>query len=57
MKIFKDAMSVANVTFGAALFGNAIGQTFLGNFKTATILLFVVSSLFIVSYFAERFSK
>lgn len=57
MKIFKDIMCLVNETLGAAMFGAAIRQTFLGNYKTATILLFVVVSLFIVSYCAERFSK
>lgn len=57
MKIFKDVLSVINSVLGGALFGNAIGQTFTGNYTTAVIELFIVSSLFIVSYCVERFSK
>lgn len=57
MKIFKDVLSVVNSVLGGAFFGNAIGQTISGDYKTATIDLFVVSGLFIVGYCVERFSK
>ena len=57
MKIFKDVLSVINSVLGGALFGNAIGQTFMENYKTAITNLFIVSILFIVGYCAERFSK
>lgn len=56
MRIFKDIMNIVNTTLSAGMFGAAITQTFIGNYKTSTILLFIVASLFIVSYFAERFS-
>lgn len=57
MKIFKDIMNAINVTLGAGMLGTAIGRTIQSDYKTSTILLFVVVSLFIVSYFAERFGK
>lgn len=57
MKIFKDVMCIVNATLGSALFGNAIGQAFSENYKTATILLLIAAMLFIVGYFVERFSK
>ena len=57
MKIFKDILSIVNSVWGGVLFGNAIGQTINGNYKTATIELFILSGLFIVGYCIERFSK
>lgn len=57
MKIFKDIMCQVNTTFTAAIFGSAIFRTFIGDYKTATILLYIVAVLFIVGYFVERFSK
>ena len=57
MKIFKDVLSVVTSVLGGSLFGNAIGQTISGDYKTATIELFILSGLFIVGYCVERFSK
>lgn len=57
MKRFNNIMQSVNTTFGAALLGNAIAQTMKGNYKESTILLFVVSGLFVVGYFTERLSK
>lgn len=57
MKIFKNALCTINTTFGAVLLGHAIGSTIIGDYKVSTILLFIVTGLFTVSYFVERFSK
>lgn len=57
MKAFKDIMCQLSTTLVAAIFGNAIFRTFVGDYKTATILLYIVAVFFIVSYFAERFNK
>lgn len=57
MKIFKEVLNKINITFGAILLGQAICQTIQGNYKVATIELFVVTGLYIVGYFVERFSK
>jgi hypothetical protein len=57
MKRFKDVLSVINSVLGGALFGNAIRQTIIEDYKTATIELFILSGLFIVGYCVERFSN
>ncbi len=57
MKIFKEVMGVVNITFNSALFGASSVQMLCGNFKIATYMLFVVSILYMIGYFAERWSK
>lgn len=57
IKIFKNALCTINTTFSTMLLGHAIGRTITGDYKAATILLFITTALFMVSYFIERFSK
>lgn len=57
MEDFKFTMGVINITFGSALFGAGFSQMLQGNFKIATYILFIVSILYMVGYFAERWSK
>ena len=57
MENFKDIMGVVNTKFSSALFGAGSVQMLTGNFKMATYMLFVVSILYIVGYFTERWSK
>ncbi len=57
MKKFKMIIECVCTSFGGAILGNAIVRTFLHDYKSATILLYIVSVLFIVSYFTERFSE
>lgn len=57
MKIFKEIMAVLCRPFGTFGFGWAVGDLFAGDYKGAAWVLFVVSILFIVGYFTERWSK
>lgn len=57
MKNFKDVIYFINRTFGCLGFGMAIGSTITGNFIRALVLLFIVSTLFIVGYFTEKWSN
>lgn len=56
MKIFKEVIYSVNRFFGLFLFGNAITQAILKNYKTSTCLLLIVAILFVVGYFAEKWS-
>lgn len=57
MKIFKEIMAVLCRPFGTFGFGWAIGDLIVRDYKSAAWILFVVSILFIVGYFAERLSN
>ena len=57
MKIFKEVISMINHYIGCFGFGWAIADLGQGDYKSAAWVLFVVSILFIVGYFAERWSK
>lgn len=57
MKVFKEIMAALCRPFGTFGFGWAIGELLTGDYKSAAWVLFVVSILFIVGYFAERLSK
>ena len=57
MYIFKEAICIINRTIGVFFFGFAMRDLFSGKYKNAAWILFVVSALFIVGYFAERWSK
>ena len=48
-------MSAIIPTFGASLYGCAIGSIlFHNNYKTASIELLIASTLFVIGYFIER---
>lgn len=57
MKKFKNTIYNINRTFGCAIFGAATMRMFFEDYKIATYLLFIVATLFIVGYFAERWSN
>lgn len=57
MKIFKEVMAILCNPIGTFCLGFAMRNLFTGDYKVAAWLLFVVSALFMVGYFAERFSK
>lgn len=57
MEVFKKIMSVINSMFSPFCLGSAISDLFTGDYKNAAWLLFVVSILFMVGYFAERLSR
>lgn len=56
MRIFKEIMASINRVISLFGFGFAIGDLFTGDYKRAAWVLFVVSILFMVGYFAERWS-
>ena len=56
MYIFKETMGVINRTFGSFGFGFGISHILNGNYKIASFALLIVSILFIVGYFTERWS-
>ena len=57
MEIFKEVIGIINHTIGTLCFGYAIADLFTGDYKTASWMLFIVSILFVVGYFTERWSK
>lgn len=52
----KDVMVVVNITLSSALFGAGTIRMIIGDYKTATFILFVVAILYAVGYFTERWS-
>lgn len=56
MSPFKETMSIMNKTFGAYGFGYGSSNLFRGNYKVAAFSLFITSILFMIGYFAERWS-
>lgn len=56
MNAFKKTMEIMNRTFGAFGFGFGASNLFRGNYKVAAFSLLIVSILFMVGYFAERWS-
>ena len=54
---FRDGLELINVTVGMCLFGFAIPEMLLGEYKSAATLLFIVSILFVVGYFTERIAR
>ena len=57
MKIFKEIMAVLCRHPAAFGFGWATADLLTGDYKNAAWVLFVVSILYGVGYFTERFSK
>ena len=57
MKIFKEIMLIVNSFAGPFCLGYAMPDLFVGDYKTASWLLFVAAISFMVGYFAETFSK
>jgi len=57
MKIFKEIMAILCNPIGTFCIGFSTYDLFTGDYKNAAWLLFVVSILFLVGYFAERLSK
>lgn len=57
MDTFKEIMGVVNITLSSVLFGAGIVRVFTGDYRAAAYLLLAVSILFIVGYFAERWSE
>ena len=56
MKIFKEMMYIPCRYFATFGFGWATADLFGGYYKSAAWVLFVVSILFMVGYFTERWS-
>lgn len=56
MKIFKEVMAILCRHFATFGFGWATADLFTGDYKNAAWVLFVVSIVFGVGYFAERWS-
>lgn len=57
MKKFKRVIYYINRTFGLFLFGGSFAQIILKNYQVATYILLIVSSLFVVGYFIEKWSE
>lgn len=57
MYIFKEIIGIVIRTIGSFVLGTGISQLHNGNYKIASLLLLGVSILFMVGYFAERWSK
>ena len=57
MKIFKKVMWFINSGVNAFLFGLAIHNLFIGDYKEAAWMLFVVSIFLMIGYFAEQSDK
>ena len=57
MDKFKKIIYSINKTLGCLWFGIAIGYTSIGELTTALVLLFIVSILFMVGYFTEKWSE
>ena len=54
----RNLMLVIISTFGASLYGCAIGNMiFNNNYKAASIELLIASTLFIIGYFMERINN
>lgn len=57
MKIFKEIIGILNRSISIFGFGVGIAGLFDGEYELASWVLFCVSILFMVGYFAERWSK
>ena len=57
MKIFKKVMWSINSGVNAFLFGFAIHNLFIGDYKEAAWMLFVVSIFLMIGYYAEQSDK
>ena len=57
IKMFKEFIGIINRTIGCFCFGFAIPKLFIGDYRIASWNLLVVSILFIVGYYTERWSK
>ena len=57
MKIFKEILGVIIRSLGTFGLGFGAANIFKGNYQIASYVLLVVSILFVVGYFAERWSK
>lgn len=57
MKIFKEVIFILFRPFGVCWLGLATSNLFAEDYKTAAWMLFVVSIIFGVGYFTERWSK
>lgn len=56
MEIFKEIIGIINRTICTFGLGFGASRMFNGDYKTASWVLFVVSILFMVGYFVERWS-
>lgn len=54
---FKDIMAIVNRTVATFSFGFGIVRLFIGDYELAAWSLFGVSILYMVGYFAERWSN
>ena len=57
MKIFKEILEIIIPNIGTFGLGFGISNLFKGNYQIASYVLLVVSILFLVGYFVERWSK
>lgn len=57
MKIFKEVIGVINRTIGSFALGFGAVRVFTEDYKTASWILLIVSILFIIGYFIERWSN
>lgn len=57
MKSFKKIVGIVNRTVASFGLGFGMGNLFRSNYEVAAWTLLVVSFLFAVGYFAERWSK
>ncbi len=57
MIVFKEVMAILCRYFATFGFGWAMADLFTGDYKSAAWVLFVVSIVFGVGYFAERWSN
>lgn len=57
MKVFKEIIAVLCRPFGTFGLGYASYDLFTGDYKNAAWVLFVVSIIFGVGYFTERWNK
>jgi len=54
MKTFRKVIGAINRTFGAFAFGHGIVRMFAKDYEAASWALLIVSILFIIGYYAER---
>ena len=57
MKIFKDVMAILCRHFATFGLGWSTADLLTGDYKSAAWVLFVVSIMFMVGYFAERWTN
>ena len=57
MEIFKEIIGIINRTLATYGFGFGLAQLLNGEYKIAAWALFIVSILFMVGFFTERWSR